>query len=526
MSNQKEHKVVEEYKETMNVFQVYSDKNPFIVSILCQLFGLWGAHAFYVGKVKAGVIRLVIGLLWIVFILLDNSIGYVFFVITLFPTVSDLSKLAKGEYRDSENQVIYTSSKAFEILNFAFLPFYFIVALVYVCVSMYDYDFSRDTTVSVSENLEQKEVKQNKMKLEEMSYGGNVYRIVQIGEQTWMAENLKEKKGLWFCYGNNPENCEKYGMLYDWATANSACPTGWRLPKSEDWNELFDNVGGIDRAGKMLKAKDSWKQGGGIDSVNFGVLPAGAMNDKRLFINGGYSTFFWSSTGTRYEMVKIYGFHYENSFVSVGESAKYFAFSVRCIKNKEDAVTNREIDKTVNKDTEAKQDVQMVKIGGKKYKTVKIREQTWMAENLNRKTNKSKCYKGLNSNCKKYGQLYSWEDAQVVCPNGWHLPSYEEWMSLVNSVGGKEIAGMSLKSAQGWNDNGNGDNLYEFSALPSGGFIGAEYNYMGGSALFWSSTPVNSRNVSVLHLSYLRDNVDFLVGDKYDYYSVRCVEDN
>ena len=418
MSNQKEHKVVEEYKETMNVFQVYSDKNPFIVSILCQLFGLWGAHAFYVGKVKAGVIRLVIGLLWIVFILLDNSIGYVFFVITLFPTVSDLSKLAKGEYRDSENQVIYTSSKAFEILNFAFLPFYFIVALVYVCVSMYDYDFSRDATVpvSVSENLEQKEVKQNKMKLEntkleEMSYGGNVYKIVQIGEQIWMAENLKEKKGLWFCYGNNPENCEKYGMLYDWATANSACPIGWRLPKSEDWNELFDNVGGIDRAGKMLKANDSWKQGGGINSVNFGVLPAGAMNDKRLFVNGGYSAFFWSATGTRYEMVKIYGFHYDYDYALVGENAKYFAYSVRCIKNKEDAVINSKNEKKVSKDTETKQNVQFVKIDGKKYKTVKIGEQIWMAENLNRKTNKSKCYKGMNSNCKKYGRLYRWEEA-------------------------------------------------------------------------------------------------------------------
>lgn len=52
-------------------------------------------------------------------------------------------------------------------------------------------------------------------------------------------------------------------------------------------------------------------------------------------MNKGYSAFFWSSTETKREMVKIIGFNHENQFVSIGQSAKYFKFSVRCVKDKD-----------------------------------------------------------------------------------------------------------------------------------------------------------------------------------------------
>jgi len=72
---------------------------------------------------------------------------------------------------------------------------------------------------------------------------------------------------------------------------------------------------------------------------------------------------------------------------------------------------------------------------GKQYKTVKIGEQTWMAENLNTETGKSVCYENKDDNCKKYGRLYDWETAMKACPSGWHLPSKAEWQELVDFEG-------------------------------------------------------------------------------------------
>jgi hypothetical protein len=106
--------------------------------------------------------------------------------------------------------------------------------------------------------------------------------------------------------------------------------------------------------------------------------------------------------------------------------------------------------------------------GGKTYKTVVIGTQNWMAENLNYNVSGSHCYDNLESNCNKYGRLYDWATAKTVCPAGWHLPSGTEWATLINYVGGSNIAGKKLKATSGWNNGGNGQNTYGFSALPGG----------------------------------------------------------
>lgn len=150
---------------------------------------------------------------------------------------------------------------------------------------------------------------------------------------------------------------------------------------------------------------------------------------------------------------------------------------------------------------------------GQTYKTVKIGDQVWMAENLNYKTTYSVCYDGHPKNCTKYGRLYTIKSLSQVCPNGWHLPDSLEFITLINELGlrvskvviSKDTTdvvadvGNYLKSTTGWNNNGNGSDLAGFSAIPGGNLIpdpNVLYNFPGGGhgffglgyyAHFWTS---------------------------------------
>jgi len=124
---------------------------------------------------------------------------------------------------------------------------------------------------------------------------------------------------------------------------------------------------------------------------------------------------------------------------------------------------------------------------GKIYRTVKIGNQTWMAENLNYKISNSWCYDNDNSNCEKYGRLYDWNTAVRVCPAGWRLPSLQDWMILINAVSNVEMAGIELKSTIGWSNNGNGTDKFGFSALPGGAFFSTGFSGVGGYGNWWTT---------------------------------------
>jgi uncharacterized protein (TIGR02145 family) len=163
---------------------------------------------------------------------------------------------------------------------------------------------------------------------------------------------------------------------------------------------------------------------------------------------------------------------------------------------------------------------------GKTYKTVKIGEQVWMAENLNYETaERSNCYDDEEANCKKYGLLYELEAAKKACPSGWHLPSKAEWDKLVDFAGGKEIAGKYLKATSGWNENGNGEDKFGFAALPGGStYDGGNMfaNNVGGSSFWWSSSEDGDYHY-YLEMSNIFNNVIYNT-DKYELYSVRCIQ--
>ena len=160
------------------------------------------------------------------------------------------------------------------------------------------------------------------------------------------------------------------------------------------------------------------------------------------------------------------------------------------------------------------------------YKWVRIGTQIWMAENLNYLTENSWCYDNKKANCDKYGRLYNWDAAMRTCPNGWHLPSDDEWNILVNYIGGTGISGKKLKSSSGWADNGNGTNSNDFEARP-GGARGSDGSFgrLTYDAFFWSSSESNYGSAWYRILFYYFDGAHRGNNPKAQGFSIRCVKD-
>ena len=209
---------------------------------------------------------------------------------------------------------------------------------------------------------------------------GQIYKIVTIGKQTWMAENLNyaytgvpydkdnyTSDSISWCYNNDASNCAKYGRLYTWAAAmdsvgtwttngkgcgfrnecsptypvRGVCPEGWHLPSETEWDSLRTAVGGGAIAGKMLKSTSGWDDFNGehincTDAYAFSVLPAGFRVYEGSFKDEGLHAHFWSST--EYELEGAYYAYYTLWYsyldkASLYNSYKYSGLSVRCVKD-------------------------------------------------------------------------------------------------------------------------------------------------------------------------------------------------
>jgi uncharacterized protein (TIGR02145 family) len=229
---------------------------------------------------------------------------------------------------------------------------------------------------------------------------------------------------------------------------------------------------------------------------------------------------------------------------------------------------------------------------GQTYRTITIGSQTWMAQNLNYRyiqqtdggteaDSSSYCLgddgtgdRGA-ANCAAYGRLYLWSAAmdsvarfsetgkgcgycpvsgdgsdcletykcnengdtvRGACPAGWHLPSREEFETLIATVGGEDVAGLMLKAQYSWNDrsdgeSGNGIDAYGFSALSVGyrsklGPTGEDgFVFPSTSTCFWSTSEFTSSTAEFLWLTTSENaRVHYIVGQKYHGYPVRCVK--
>jgi len=188
---------------------------------------------------------------------------------------------------------------------------------------------------------------------------------------------------------------------------------------------------------------------------------------------------------------------------------------------------------------------------GNTYQTVMIGTQEWMAENLkvthyrngdaipnitdngqwSAATSGAYCsYENSSSNASTYGLLYNFyavADARNLCPTGWHVPTKDEWSTLIEYLGGASVAGAKMKSPNLWINGSTGmDNSSGFTALPGG------YRYFEGTFLqvknyqeIWSNTLYDASNAWRLVLSATNTSVALSDNNKRIGISIRCVKD-
>ncbi|MCL2242777.1 MAG: InlB B-repeat-containing protein [Chitinispirillia bacterium] len=161
------------------------------------------------------------------------------------------------------------------------------------------------------------------------------YPTVKIGDRIWMVKNINyttSTSNSW-CYNNAADSCTKYGRLYTWDAAMSACDglgSEWRLPDTADWNKLV-SAAGDNVAGTKLKAKSpDWD---GEDAYGFSALPGGNRTTYGIVYVAGSAGSWWSATenGSTSAWFRNMGTGY--AIVGGGTFAKDDGLSVRCAKD-------------------------------------------------------------------------------------------------------------------------------------------------------------------------------------------------
>lgn len=187
---------------------------------------------------------------------------------------------------------------------------------------------------------------------------GNTYPVVQIGNQCWIAENLRTTKyndgslipnvtddqawsndttPAWCHYENNPSYDATYGKLYNWYTVagGNMCPTDWHVPTDAEWTTLINFLGGESVAGGKMKATTGWNppNTAATNESGFSGLPGGYRNILGTFLYSGLQGYWWSSSEFD---ESIASFRYLDNNVGYINNYNYIktgGFSVRCLRD-------------------------------------------------------------------------------------------------------------------------------------------------------------------------------------------------
>lgn len=486
---------------------------------------------------------------------------------------------------------------------------------------------------------------------------GNVYKTVKIGDQWWMAENLKVthytnsdvipnvtdnstwinlKTGAYCNYDNNEANVATYGRLYNWYAVNDdriIAPAGWHVPTSAEWQTLLDYLG-ISCGGKLKEAGTTHWDSPNTAATNesgFTCLPGGyRAYSYGYFTSMGSYGGFWSSTECGGNCALYWDLRSNHSGVLRHNYGKGYGLSVRCVRieavenakpvssftvwpssgttstdfqfnasgcsDSEDPVSALQVrwdweddgvwdtNFTFNKKITYKYPItgnytiklevrdndgltnttttqvtiyetgECIDINGNIYKTIKIGNQWWMAENLkvthyrngdaipnvtdadawSRLNTGAYCnYNNNMGNERMYGRLYNWfavNDSRNIAPVGWHVPTDAEWQTLFDYLGGFSIAGGKMKEEGTFtwqSPNSGATNQSGFTAKPGGyrDSHNGRFSIAGWMSYFWSSSEYNSFDAFYFYLHYDSIATSRGAGNKQFGYSVRCIKD-
>ena len=420
---------------------------------------------------------------------------------------------------------------------------------------------------------------------------GQVYKTVKIGDQWWTAENMNYGSFYKNCCVS--DDCIRPGRAYDSKEVQNACPAGWHLPSKAEFRTLIAMVGGDSVAGRKLSSSnlyDCENCPAGTDDYGFSAVRVygeywGAPQLVRAFWSSSDvsdTAFENDSDADMYKNAR-YALGWVDTLARVSLVSEWetrMKLHARCVKNTTAApkishgielpcnslTTDTILDRCRNsKEDHCEYGTLTDERDGQVYKTVKIADQWWMAENLNfrylQKTDSldssSFCLNDSLAYCEKYGRLYLWSAAmdsaalystnaegcgfetpcapespvRGVCPAGWHIPSKDEWNTLFwgtepniyyeyynwDASGEHSYNGYMLMSEESRGDYGpRGTNRFGFNAF---------------SEVFWSSTL--SDYTPSYEFAYVFSlgtdeeyiGVDYQLGLKEDPNYVRCIKD-
>lgn len=172
---------------------------------------------------------------------------------------------------------------------------------------------------------------------------GQVYKYTTIGNQVWMAENLRYDAEYSECNEVFEGFCEIFGRYYtlakdgkfsgplDTSFSNHVCPKGWHVPEKDEWEVLFKNMGENDKlVATRLKSETYWgvARGIGVDLCSFSVLPAGGLGEDKEYDFFLYAASFVVNSNFSDSFYGLYGFETGITFISSMHKT-----SVRCLKD-------------------------------------------------------------------------------------------------------------------------------------------------------------------------------------------------
>lgn len=378
---------------------------------------------------------------------------------------------------------------------------------------------------------------------------GTTYKLVEVGGQTWFAENLNFETSTGSqCFDQDEENCNSYGRLYTYAAASDACPEGWNLPDTSDWSGLVSYVGGAEIAGQILKAKSAkWEENSGTDDFDFAALPGGGYIAKEYTDLGTYA-YFWSSVK---KSTYAYYLELEDTYdgASMDWDSQTYAFSVRCMKGDFTPPSSQKTSsssRNMSSEEEASSGAQSSSVktssgqsnsssaklssslkassstlrsssaplsssvlrsssainpsfsygsvtdsrDTKVYRTLQIGTQKWIVDNMryDAGATHSVCLNG-GTDCSTYGRYYDYSAAKSACPTGYRLPTNAEWVTLGVAAGAGTFDGSPLLAISNLWFMSGATNSSGFSALPGGNYdiLFADGYDVGDYAEYWTA---------------------------------------